>query len=370
MRKLAILAEFALLVGLGGTVAVAQIPAVGDVLGGTKKPRPARPDRSGKQELPNSNQGTSFAAPAAPQGATQGITSELHRQNIGRIVFSGQDMPLDRMNAGMFKTAFNLGDEIYFRVYMAEPAPTRLYGRVAGMDDHNTAYFTQYKMLFTVDGRPYEVSQRPWGTADEYKTWTTWRGQLLSRGERFFPGQEGFGELLSRATRKGDLGPGTYKITLEMIPVVIVNEGTGGRNNFVEKARGAPVAKGEFTLTVTASSYNRNDPKICGAQAVQSNPALESTILSHARSVWNRPSAPPVKVRVTHTGWTIVRHPVTGIILHRQIDAAILSRGAEFCDIQGYSYSQPYVGGGFSAGGAKFNGAETYGTYIPCSCIA
>jgi hypothetical protein len=278
-------------------------------------------------------------------------------------------MPLDRMDAGMFKDAFALGDEIYYRVYMAEPAPTQLYGKVPGQDDHNIAYFTQYKMRFTVAGRPYEVSQQPWGTANEYKTWTTWRGQLLSRGDRDFPGQESFGEFLSRATRKGDLGPGRYRIGVELIPVVIIDEGTSGNNKFVEKARGPVVGKGEFTLTVTAASYNKADPKICGYQAVQSNPALEQQILAHARNVWNRPSAPPVKVKITHSGWTINRHSLSGAILDRRIDAAIMSRGAEFCDIQGYAYSQPYVGGSFSASSARFTGAETYGTYIPCSCI-
>jgi hypothetical protein len=369
MRRIAATALLLASAGFFAGSALAQFPSPGSILRGAAKPKPPESPREGKREQPNSNQGTSFAAPTAPQGATQGITSELHRQNIGKIVFSGQDMPLDRMNAGMLKDAFTLGDEIYYRVYMAEPAPTRLYGKVPGVDDHNTAYFTQYRMRFTVDGRPYEVSQRPWGTADEYKTWTTWRGQLLSRGDRFFPGQESFGELLSRATRKGDLGPGSYRIGVELIPVVIINEGTGGRNNFVEKARGAAVGKGEFTLTVTPSSYDRSDRKICGDQAVQSNPALENTILGHVRSVWNRPEAPPAKVRITHSGWTIVRHPITGIIMSRKIDAAIMSRGADYCDIQGYSYSQPYVGGNFSTSGARFDGAQTYGTYIPCSCI-
>lgn len=370
-RRAARAALFVLVAGFAAGSTAAQMPSLGDVLRTKPKPRgeQRQPREGARQEQPGSNQGTSFAAPAAPAGQSQGITSDLHRANLGKILFSGQDMPLDRMSAAMLKDRFTLGDEIYFRIYMAEPAPTRLYGKVAGMDDHNTAYFTQYKMRFTVDGRSYEVSQRPWGTADEYKTWTTWRGQLLSRGDRFFPGQESFGELLSRATRKGDLGPGTYRIAVELIPFVVVNEGTGGQNNFVEKARGPVVGKGEFTLTVTPSSYSRTDRKICGDQAVQSNPALEREILAHARSIWTRPAAPPARVRITHTGWTIKRHPITGIILSRQIDAAILSRGAEFCDIQGYSYSQPYVGGSFSASGARFNGAETYGTYIPCSCF-
>jgi hypothetical protein len=349
--------------------AAMQFPSVGDIIKKVpKKPKAPRTDGA-KVEQPNSNQGTSFSKPDTPKSATQGITSEMHRKYMGRILFSGKDMPLDQMNEVMLKSAYAVGDEIYYRVYMAEPAPTKLYGKVAGVDDHNTAYFTQYKMLFTVDGRPYEVSQRPWGTADEYKEWTTWRGQLLSRGDRFFPGQESFGELLSRATRQGDLGPGTYKIGVELIPVVIINEGTGGQNNFVEKARAPAVAKGEFTLTVTPSSYAKTDRKICGDQAAQSNPALEREILNHAKSVWNRPEVPPVKVRLTHSGWTVMRHPVTGIILSRQIDAAILSRGAKFCDIQGYSYSQAYVGGSFSASNARFNNAQTYGTYIPCSCI-
>lgn len=373
MRRITATAAILATAGLFAGSALAQFPSPRDLLRGAA--RPASPasspasSRAGKQEQPNSNQGTSFASPSTPTGQTQGITSELHRQNIGKIVFSGQDMPLDRMNAAMFKDRFTLGEEIHYRVYMAEPAPTQLYGKVAGVSDHDTAYFTQYRMRFTVDGRAYEVSQRPWGTADEYKTWTTWRGKLLSRGGPVFPGPESFAELLSRATRQGDLGPGTYAIGVELIPVVIINEGTGGRNNFVEKARGPVVGRGEFTLTVTAGSYNRSDPQICGVQAVQSDPALEQQILGHARSVWNRPEAPPVKVRITHTGWTIKRHALTGVILSRQIDAAILSRGAEYCDIQGYSYSQPYIGGGFSAGSARFNGAETYGTHIPCSCI-
>lgn len=369
MRRIAATAAVLVTAGFFAGSALAQFPSPGDILRGTSKPKPPASPRGGKQEQPNSDQGTSFRAPDTPTGQSQGITSDLHRQNLGKIVFSGQDMPLDQMNAGMLKTQFTLGEEIHYRVYMAEPAPTRLYGKVAGVSDHDTAYFTQYKMRFTVDGRPYEVSQRPWGTAEEYKTWTTWRGKLLSRGGPVFPGPESFGELLSRATRKGDLGPGTYRIGVELIPVVIINEGTSGKNNFVEKARGPVVGKGEFSLTITPSSYSRTDPQICGVQAVQSNPALEQQIIGHARSVWTRPEAPPVKARITHSGWTIKRHPITGIILSRQIDAAILSRGADYCDIQGYSYSQPYIGGNFSAGSAKFNGAETYGTYIPCSCI-
>jgi hypothetical protein len=40
---------------------------------------------------------------------------------------------------------------------------------------------------------------------------------------------------------------------------------------------------------------------------------LEQQIQSHARSVWSRSEAPPVKVRIAYNGWTIVRHSISGI---------------------------------------------------------
>ncbi len=316
---------------------------------------------------------TAAAATAtASTGASpaQGITDPIHQAHLGQVVFTRTELDRNQMSEAALVNSFKLGDPIFFRVYMREPGIAKLMPKLPGKSTYWVSRATRYKARFTVAGNVVDTNFRIWGKAGDHETWTTWRGELLSRAVKFQPGTDVFREFLSRATRRGLMGVGTHQIKLELIPYAINIDGDvklDGSSTEPPVAVGDVVATGEFTLTVTPGSYSKSDPKICGWPPAQSNPALEQQILARARAMWTRPEAPPARVVLTHAAWNYNRHPISGAIIDRNIDAQIMSRGRDYCDFQGYNYIQPNAGG-FSAANATFV-SEPHNWYVPCLCL-
>lgn len=349
-----------------GSAAIAQLISPGQLL---KHSRVRTPEPT-PTPTPASRPSTSPAASSAQASSAQGITDPVHRAHLGQIVFTRSELDRNQMSEAALVSSFNLGDPIFFRVYMREPVIEQLKPKLPGKTNYWVSRATRYKARFTVGGNVVDTNFRIWGKAGDHETWTTWRGELLSRAEKFQPGTEIFREFLSRATRRGLMGVGTHQIKLEFIPYAINIDGDvnyNGSSNEPPVAVGEVVATGEFSLTVRPGSYAKSDPKICGLPAAQSNPALEQQILARARALWTRPEAPPARVVLTHPGWNFNRHPISGALLDRNIDAMILSRGRDYCDFQGYNYIQPNAGG-FSAANARFV-SEPHNWMLPCSCL-
>jgi hypothetical protein len=355
-----------LVLGLTSAAAVSYL-----ALGGAASAQFTSPEAALKKiripkEKPKPDQPAKASTSSVPASTSQGNFGAMHQAHMGEIVFTRTELDRDQMTESALANSFNLGDPIFFRVYMREPAVTLLQRRLPGQDPYWIARATRYKARFTVDGQTVDTTFRIWGKSVDHQSWTTWRGELLSRAEKFQPGTEVFREFLSRATQQGLMGTGTHKIKLEIIPFVfgIEDNSTASRQT---AALGDIAASGEFTLTVASGSYSKTDPKICGHPAAQFNPALEQQILSRAKTVWTRPEATPAKVVLTHSNWNYTRHPVSGVILDRNIDAVIMSRGKDYCDFQGYNYIQPNSGG-YSAANSSFV-SEPHNWYLPCSCM-
>ncbi|MDF7776093.1 hypothetical protein P1X14_12610 [Sphingomonas sp. AOB5] len=313
--------------------------------------------------IPGGKARTPPVKPATPRtggpGADQGITGPLHAANVGKLVFTRTDLELRAINAGSFASGFGLGDPIYFRAYMAKSSVNAVAPMMGGQG--NYAHRIRYRMIFRVDGgAPVETSIRAWGTAKEHAEWTTWRGQFLDRTGSKVPGNDAFRELLSKAMARGQLGPGSHQIEVELIPTV-----ANGDNPPIV---GPVVARGSFTLSVSAGAVRPDDPQICLPPAAMRNAGIENAILNRARQTWKDSATRPERVLITHTGWTFYRHPVSGIVTRRAIDARILARGSTYCTVQGYAYSQAAVGSGFESQG-DFSGAEEYTSYLPCACL-
>ena len=341
--------------------ASAQVPSLKDAIGKTEKAPHGRSsiDKKPDKSPPNKNR-TSTTTVA------NGAFGIMHEAHMGEVVFTRTELDRDQMTEAALASSFNLGDPIFFRVYMREPAVALLQRKFPGQDSYWLARATRYKARFTVDGQTVDTTFRIWGKSVDHKSWTTWRGELLSRATKFQPGTEVFREFLSRATKRGLMGTGTHKIKLEIIPYAS-NIEDNAESAQQPDAIGDVAATGEFTLTVAPGSYSKSDPKICGHPAAQSNPALEQQILSRARTTWSRPEATPAKVVLTHSNWNYTRHPISGVILDRNIDAQIMSRGKDYCDFQGYNYIETNVGG-YSVANSKFV-SEPYNWYLPCSCM-
>jgi hypothetical protein len=344
----------------------AQVPSLGEVMGKIKKESAAT---SPKGEKPQKTPPENDQAPVAT-ATSAGSFGTMHQAHMGQVVFTRTELDRDQMTEAALASSFNLGDPIFFRVYMREPAVAQLQPHVPGKDSYWVARATRYKARFTVGGQTVDTAFRIWGKSGDHESWTTWRGELLSRATKFQPGTEVFREFLSRATKRGLMGAGTHKIKLEIIPYALDIDGhvnPDGTTGGTIMATGDVAATGEFTLTVAPGSYSKSDPKICGLPAAQSNPALEQEILSRARALWTRPEAPPSKVVLTHSNWNYTRHPVSGAILDRNIDAQIMSRGKDYCDFQGYNYIQTNAGG-YSTASSSFV-SEPHNRYLPCSCM-
>jgi hypothetical protein len=354
--RLSIIAGLAL-VSLGGTAAAQMSP--GEAL------------KRGRVRVPVAAPSLSPSETAtAAAGPSSGAFSALHQAHMSEVVFTRTELDRDQMTEAALVNSFTLGDPIFFRVYMREPVINQLKPQLPGKSNYWVSRATRYRARFTVGSDVVETTFRIWGKAGDHETWTTWRGELLSRADKFQPGTEVFREFLSRATRRGLMGTGTHKIKLEIIPYAINIDGSvnvNGSSNEPPIAVGNVVATGEFTLVVKPGAYSKSDPKICGLPAAQSNPALEQQILSRARALWTRPEAPPVKVVLTHSAWNYNRHAISGVILDRNIDAQIMSRGKDYCDFQGYNYIQPNAGG-YSAANSSFV-SEPHNWFLPCSCL-
>lgn len=368
-----------LVAGLLASAASAQFPSVKSLPRSlptktkpaekTERVRPPKERRSVESRSVESRTGSDPDSTSASTGSawqSQGITGPLHQKYLGQIVFTKADRTMTAISEADITRDFAISDDIYFRVYVDKPGLANFPGPdPAWVNQGNKWLHMRYRVIFRLGGQVFDMPMRAWGTAEEHESWTTWRGEFLT-SDPGLPGGETFAEFLSRAERKGLIKPGRNAIEVDIVPTMIVNDGRGIDE---EKLRGAPVAKGSFTLTVGPGGVPKRDRRVCGWQRAGSMPALEQQILSYARSVWTKPSAPPVEARLTHAGWTINRHPLSGAVVSRRIDVALVGRHAEYCEIQGYSYVQPYVGGGFSASGQEFTGAEARSRYIPCSCI-
>ncbi len=346
-----------------GSSAVAQLVSPGEILKRAKvrAPAPAPAPAPATATQP----GAATASPAAAGGF-----SAIHQAHMGQVVFTRAELGRDQMTESALANSFNLGDPIFFRVYMREPVIAMLKPQLPGKSNYWVSRATRYKARFTVGGQVVDTTFRIWGNAGDHETWTTWRGELLSRADKFQPGTEIFREFLSRATKRGLMGVGTHQIKLEIIPYAINLDGDvnyNGSSNEPPLTVGDVIAAGEFSLTVKAGSYAKSDQKICGPATAAPNPGLEQQILARAKAMWTRAEAPPVRVALTYGGWNFNRHPISGAILDRSIDTVIMSRGKDYCDFQSYRYIQPNVGG-FSVADSSFE-SEPHNWHLPCSCL-
>ena len=171
--------------------------------------------------------------------ADQGMTSATHSANVGKIVFSTEEIKFKNEDPFKLRTSFRLGEPIYGRLYFARSmANTELYhsqlGEPLPQGDEREGY---WEVKLSVDGENRNVR---FGAFTEGKVsekveieWTTWQFNL-------FPDQDSLEE--SRFTDPwiqvaAGLQPGTHQIEIEFYA-------TQGQY------RSKPMAQGSFTLVV------------------------------------------------------------------------------------------------------------------------
>lgn len=169
---------------------------------------------------------------------TTGMTSSVHKQNVGRIVWSKALIDSRAQERARLEQTFKITDRIYGRVYFADSlrnTPVFASGDRKPQENFRNSY--EIKLL--IDGRNVPVS---FGVFMQHrmddtpaKKWTTWQFNL--NPNRPDPGFErNVRAAWEKATRK--LAAGTHQVRFEIW-------GTLGQL----RTKG-PLAVGEFTLLV------------------------------------------------------------------------------------------------------------------------
>ncbi len=315
--------------------------------------------------------GSKGSSPSSARGAKrpvdqeQGITGPTHEKYQKQVVFATADRLVDDVKESEFTTEFNLGDPIYFRVFMDKIGPKALAPLLPDMDVKDIALSMTYGMRFTLAGKPtMDLKFTGFSSRSNNLEWTTWRGYFVKHPDAEITSDQGgelFREFLARATQKGWIVPGKNKLKVEIYPQMALRD--------KPVTTGEVVATGEVTMNYTPGVIKAGNPVLCGPhKAVQKDAALEGQILRYAQSSWKPTEYKPATVLLTSNAWTIYRHPVSGIITRRMIEAVVESKGAEYCKYQGYQFSQVFEGTSYASG--TFTDAERTSHFMPCACMA
>ena len=269
---------------------------------------------------------------------TQGITSDVHKNNMGKIVFgpSYESIAFKKEIPASFKNSFTFGEPIYVRAYLDNSLSNYLIKLLPNEDKsyiNNNAHFKAHFFLDGVETFSQTLSGLQVG---ENQEWTSFKGALYTgdhSGSPMFRGE--FITFLNGLDAK--LSNGKHKIKVEIKPWI----------NETNPVEGSVVAAGEFDFMVNPNSINTNDDIFCIAKANMTDAKVEAaTMKEYALEKGN--STDVKFARIISKDWTIVRAPYTGTILRRNLDLHIVSINKEGKYVYKKCYiSQEYISGKF-----------------------
>lgn len=286
-----------------------------------------------------------------------GITSPMHQKYMGKIVFSKKEAALEKGKEmeSEFTTKFTLGgpDPIYFRVYMNNSLSNYIT-RLSETDRRSSKDITAaYSFKFYLDGIPVAFSRygnRSAFTLADKQSFTTFRSSFY-KDDGYSKGTNLFKDFLSKTDDK--LTPGDHKIKVEVYPM----------DDYAEVYIAPMVASGEFTLTVSANAFNRDDENVCLPKAKMQDKQIEAGMLK----AFNNSKGEGKVARIVESDWTIVRNETTGIILSRSIDGIIAFTKNGKCQYQVFGFAQNYDGSKFQDG--IYLMSEGSSKDLNCGCL-
>lgn len=184
----------------------------------------------------------------------QGITSEVHRENVNKIVFANNkaDLAFKNEKSGRFKNSFTSSDNIYGRVYVDKSIKNKTGEYTAGVlmydmyiDGEQTAHKKSFGMYRHLSNKSYYTEQME--ADDTFNSWTSWKVWLLpeeSDDELTY----GNCNIAARAFTLGLLeqAPGKHDIKIDVYHVSMDGE-----------TKSDVLASGSFTMDIKAADKKK-----------------------------------------------------------------------------------------------------------------
>ncbi len=287
---------------------------------------------------------------------SQGITSDVHSKNQGKIIFSESPIAFKNENVSQFKTNFTFSEDICFRVYLDDSFLNKLSSRAKseGIIEREFEEYGTYKTIFYLDEKQIHSSIRDHnGMSLKAKSeWTTFRGEyFLNSGGENSSGMQDFIDFTSKI--ENIISAGQHSIKVEIYPYIYVS----GIDKNTEIMISEPAAVGSFNLNVSNPMVKSNHPVLCKTPKRGMNEIeIENKVKGTAKSM-----------TITSSSWDIERNEYTGIPLRRNAyaQAGIVNEDGT-CGFQEILISQEYNGSNY--------GKPSISEYVefipvPCSCI-
>jgi hypothetical protein len=272
----------------------------------------------------------------------QGMTSETHRKNVGKILWAKERIKKDIQDQVTYETAFDVSDPLYGRVFFEKSLPRLSEGQGNNCYNNNS----NFRLKVFVDEADRGIINQNY--LPDGKTWTTCQINLnLSPGDDADNSNGGVPEKWAELVKT--LPNGAHACKFEFY-------GGDGDNCLMK------VAEGHFTLNkfgeMTAGKLNKLPI------AKKKDAALEFSMIKAIKDRgWQNES--PVKVVIVEGDWRIIRDYL-GNILRREINTnVILKNNDGNCRLTDISFTQEYQGAN------KYGATEVYGIgmkNIPFDC--
>lgn len=280
-----------------------------------------------------------------------GIKTDLHKNNIEKIVFSKKKLDPATATSADAVTTFNINDNIYGLVFMKTAIGNyKIYNPeskvVKGNPDRN------YEVRVFIDGKKatYTTLQNK---IDESKK------AITCFSENFHCFNPGDYEENSHyfVNEINELPAGNHTIRYEL---------WGGNTNMKGRTM-EPIAAGELTLVKKAGEMLKIGRNFSQVKAQKTDKALETQMLARMKQYGeeNKTKAIYTAAKITEAEWNIIKNHY-GAVLRRSINVSIQSQAADGkCYIVKTTFFQEYVGTAFQK--ALDVEVEAYEYQIDCN---
>lgn len=282
---------------------------------------------------------------AADAEAAKYFTSDFHKENLNKIVWSTQPLVIgkEKEMAASIKKEFKTGEYIFGTAYLGVNAKDVMEGN------------TNLRVRIRIDG-----GTAVWGGDLSYielpltaqgKSWFQFafipNAQWLKDNYAAYLAEENwtFSYLMDDLVRSGDI---SHAITYELIfPSSKISDIKSGFS--LDLSGGSADIKALSTKFHNELMASRTLPK-----AGMSNAGLEQQMVAAANNQgWNDKF---LKAIITSSSWNIAKNELTGVILYRWLGAVCTTKDNNGkCYYQEFSFKQEYTGGGNYSGTVKFN---------------
>lgn len=278
----------------------------------------------------------------------QGMTSETHRNNIGKILWAKERIKLELQDRITYQTSFEASEPLYGRIFL-EKSLTRL-SESQGIECQDNI---EFRLKVFVNGENKgKLHEGSWSD----RRWTTGQISLnLTPGDEVDWVNVGVPDKWA-ALVKG-LPNGSHRITIEFYG----GKGAyGGENDKCLKK----YAEGSFILNKSGEMTSGKLKTLPAAK--KSDAALEAEMIRAIKSRgWQNET--PIKVVIIEPDWRIIRNPF-GVIQRKEINTNVILRKMDgTCRLTDISFERPFLGNN------KYGATIVYGVgtkNLPIDCGA